>query len=1497
MITVDVYESEATMLDAGNQWIIDKNPDLLTGWNCIPSGTSIQMSDGAEKNIEDISIGDEIVGMDESNSQTKDGVVLDTHQSVKTEYTVSTQQGCISSSDEHRFLTVGDDGNLRYEKLMNISEGDFIVQPKEHNVSEHVPELSELVDIEYQRFSDMDDVNEWRDSQEEGYCQDAAEMFDLSEGYLYHDSAWTPERIKEFDESLDCSTDYRQNGISLNREISTTEMYLAGLIASDGTLSKDSGIRFYNTEKELHSQFPGDNTLTEDKTGCYKQNVLDYARMHAFNSLGIPMGDKNEEGMNLSTVYQMPCEYIENFVAGLIDGDGTVSNGSINISAKSDTTSYWYSKLLSRLGVTTSTTQRGIYVHKSRTNFENLDGVLDKMALDRKSECVSENTTHDSVYEVIPEELSDLSDTNSGSYMRQNSTRDTYDNLQFVEVESIEEGDTVQMYDISTSTNSFIADGFAVHNSSRNDIGNGFDYPYWINRCENINVWSFTDLSPVNQVFTKNSGTPVIKGRVMFDMLQAYKKTQIHEKPSYALEAIAQDELGYGKEDIESLDEGWMYEPEEFMKYNIRDVGAVVDIESEKGVLDMYDHIQHVTGTPIGECADSNIGIIDILFLRQAYDNSYALPTSTEPDRDWYRGGKVYNPIPGKHENVVYPDLASLYPYLMWSLNVSPETIYESMDEVQEDGLREDDVYRAFIDTRDDSVKRTTSPKESEIYYAKPDVKEGFVRSVIDDLVSMKYEYKKDEYSDEKYSAVKRIVNSCFTPDTEVLTPDGIRNITDITSGDMVYSWNKETGEMEEKRVTETIEKPDYTGDIIHIQNNNIDLKVTPDHRMLVQRSQYSDEWETVDAGDLNEYTHYETPNRWTYDHANGIDKIDITRFIDTDSFIVRENSITAGNRHTSFDRFVDANAFIELLGWYITEGSCYISDMNEARGDRVSIAQYKNVNNASYDRIVDTIESLNAHASKSETCVELCGSVYSSVFTAIAGSGSENKRIPEFIFEECSRKQKELLFDVLMLGDGDSCNNRYTTKSTELRDDIIRLLWELGYKPTYTYDDGGENNSGVWRIMYTSDNTGKQSKQSFRMHRDASTETAENGVYCIQVEDNHTLVAGRNGKFTNIWNCYGVFGDSHSFGTGFRLYDWRLAETITLAGQNVLNFTSNSFIRYLHENGYEDAKRVGGDTDSVMSKIPSLDVTPEEIQNDYENMQTNEKPEMPFFQAAQYVNHKYDEYMSQKFWIDDSSMHKMEVEIESYADSLFFLRDMDANSRDKGVKKRYAQLITWDEGEVIENPSPAIKGFESIRSDAAPITARTQERVFDIILSEDNPKESVTDYLCDEWDSAKHGEIDISDIGIPSKINKSLDAYGGPDKNGNYSTPQPHIRGARYANTHIPNENISSGDKPVFYYVDRVGYPYPDVFVYDKNWDRSDTRNLTSDTVKELGSDMDAIAVNDVRNLPDEIKIDYEEMAIKTIRDPLEDIIETMGWEFEDVTSSTSQTGMAHFM
>ncbi|AGM11379.1 DNA polymerase elongation subunit (family B) [Halogranum tailed virus 1] len=675
-------------------------------------------------------------------------------------------------------------------------------------------------------------------------------------------------------------------------------------------------------------------------------------------------------------------------------------------------------------------------------------------------------------------------------------------------------------------------------NSSRNDIGNGFDYPYWINRCQKINEWSFSELSPLNQTFTTNSGTPFVKGREMFDMLQAYKKTQIHEKKSYSLGYIANDELGYGKEDIESLDEGWKFEPVDFMRYNIRDVEAVVKIEEAKGVLDMYDHIRHVTGTSYSECADSNIGIIDVLFLRQAYSKGMALPTSTKPERGWYYGGKVFNPIPGKHKNVVYPDLASLYPYLMWSLNVSPETVFDSLEEAAEAGYEEDDLYRAFVDRRDDDVKRDSPPQRSPIYYTKPEVKEGFVREVITMMTDMKYEYKKDKYSDEKYGAVKRIVNS-----------------------------------------------------------------------------------------------------------------------------------------------------------------------------------------------------------------------------------------------------------------------------------------------------------------------------------------------------------------------LYGVFGDSASYGKGFRLFDWRLAETITLAGQEVVTYTSDEFEQFLQNNGYPKAKRVGGDTDSVMTEIPELDVTAEEIQEDFLRMEAGEEPEMPFFQAAQHVNNSYDGFMAERFWINDPDMHKMEVEIESYADSLFFLRDFKSDDPNKGVKKRYSQLVTWDEGEVIEDPEPATKGFELVRSDTAEVTTEVQKGVLHRILKEDEPKSSVQSYLKKNWDEATAGGVEPGRIGIPSAISKPLEEYGGPNKNGKYMTPQPHIRGAKYANAHVSGETITSGDKPLMFYIDRVGYPYPDVFVYEEGWERGKDDVPNDPTQKELGRDMDALSLNDERNLPDAIHIDYDKMANKTLRRPIEPIVKTMGWDFDDLVADSSQSGLAQFM
>jgi DNA polymerase elongation subunit (family B) len=66
---------------------------------------------------------------------------------------------------------------------------------------------------------------------------------------------------------------------------------------------------------------------------------------------------------------------------------------------------------------------------------------------------------------------------------------------------------------------------------------------------------------------------------------------------------------------------------------------------------------------------------------------------------------------------------------------------------------------------------------------------------------------------------------------------------------------------------------------------------------------------------------------------------------------------------------------------------------------------------------------------------------------------------------------------------------------------------------------------------------------------------------------------------------------------------------------------------------------------------------------------------------------------------------------------------------------------------------------------------------------------------------------------------------------------------------------------------------------------------------MKELGRTVDAIAVEDVRNIPEAIRIDWEKMSEKTIKDAVDNIAETMGWKFDDLVTEGQQTGLAEWM
>jgi DNA polymerase I len=1038
-------------------------------------------------------------------------------------------------------------------------------------------------------------------------------------------------------------------------------------------------------------------------------------------------------------------------------------------------------------------------------------------------------------------------------------------------------------------------------------FSNDFDIPYLIQRCENLNTYNYRDWSPLGDVWDGRFD-PTIKGVEPIDAIGAYEKTQIHELDDKSLDGVAEKEVDETKVDLVDEDESnldhtemWRQRPVEFLRYNKVDVQLVREIDESVGAFDMIDNLRAVSGCSYSDPIGGNFDLMDIVFLRKADEYGYRLPTAQEPDVDDFHGGYVITPSSGLHQNVVYPDYSSLYPNMMYQCNISPETLVGTADDLADSDLTEDDCVWTYVDTETPPPQKSDveiAPDEmTKLYFRDPDDREGFVRAVLDDIMGMC-----DRYEGAMYDAAKRVRNSCFTPDTDVLTPTGLVPITDIEVGDEVYSWNPDTNQMEVKPVVDTIERdrPDET--IHHIDTNGIDLKVTSDHDMWVRRYRHTDDYEKVEAGALNEWTDYQLPHDWTMsgeerDSVNLLDYVDDAEvvcdatgrlrraksgrrcassqtvhgrsfaaavdwdgehdgngryFLDEATYRANESYVRANadvrvhqqRGQSAVPVEYDADNFIRLLGWYVTEGSIYRSEPVEyessTRGESttINIAQYGDERRGEIRSLLDEM-GLNYYDSGED--IQITGATtMADALDEMCGSGAYQKRLPEWVFDT-SERQRRLLFETMMAGDGDDDRPRYTTASEALSEDVMRLLVSLGETPRRSRD------SGVYRVTHRPDAT-----NSFSVGRSVSTEQHDGSVYCVTVADNNTLVAGRNGNVSVVGNCYGVLGDSDTYGTGFRLFDWRLAEGTTLGGQRILRGGADKFVEIADEHG-ANAEIVGGDTDSVMTAFPDAD-SPEAALDTA--MAVNDE-----------MNDWLEEFAAEQFGLASADDARMELELESVASSLFFKGDDDGRS-DDGVKKRYAQLIVWDEGNWISDPEPAIKGFEYVRSDVAQITTDVQYRTFEEILAFDSEAAEgrVKDFFVDLVTRVMKRDESVSRgaLGIRFGISQPLSEYGSPDQ-----TPQPQYRGAKFANQEIyGGDAIGEGDKPMYFYV-HEGKTGPLRKTYDA-------------ATREDGRYVDAISVLDADDLPADVRVDREKMLTKTVVDPMEAIFRTLDWGTE---------------
>lgn len=76
----------------------------------------------------------------------------------------------------------------------------------------------------------------------------------------------------------------------------------------------------------------------------------------------------------------------------------------------------------------------------------------------------------------------------------------------------------------------------------------------------------------------------------------------------------------------------------------------------------------------------------------------------------------------------------------------------------------------------------------------------------------------------------------CFTPDTKILTKSGWKLIKNVSTNEEILTFNKKNKKNEYQKITKKIHEP-YSGDMYHVKSDNVDLKVTPNHRFIIENS------------------------------------------------------------------------------------------------------------------------------------------------------------------------------------------------------------------------------------------------------------------------------------------------------------------------------------------------------------------------------------------------------------------------------------------------------------------------------------------------------------------------------------------------------------------------------------------------------------------------------------------------------------------------------------
>ena len=368
--------------------------------------------------------------------------------------------------------------------------------------------------------------------------------------------------------------------------------------------------------------------------------------------------------------------------------------------------------------------------------------------------------------------------------------------------------------------------------------------------------------------------------------------------------------------------------------------------------------LQQVAGTPYTD-ADYNKDLIDLYLLRKARQKGIRLPTGGPPDEYKYLGAHVFQSTAGTSENVTYIDVGSMYPSLLMSLNASPETLIGTREDLKDSQYTEDDCVWGYVDTRpvkhieggeswrqytNGQYKMVYDPQNNDmkwscddgngvryekLYFLSHDVQKGFLTECVEELIDLKNQYRGTSL----YASTKTVTN-CFTEDTKIVRGFDHKAvpITELEEGDYVRTVEPNTGELGDTRVDRTFTH-ETDEPLLHIQNSQIDLKITADHFLPVRPVEPQGKWDTeyrgFPAGLLDDETEWELPHTNATFTADDVSRIEGSHTVHCIELADSKRAMFAGRRHTyqpSYNSiygvlgFANSDSSFRLFDWRLAE-------------------------------------------------------------------------------------------------------------------------------------------------------------------------------------------------------------------------------------------------------------------------------------------------------------------------------------------------------------------------------------------------------------------------------------------------------------------------------------------------------------------------------------------------------------------------------------------------